>query len=137
MSQTVLLGRLGLLATVVRAAVGAAHFGVLLVVPLPLAGLAAEPLAPPAGEVAAADDTRPRRERQPSLNGDDLLGVHSNAHVKYSEITLNYNRRCLGSLELESGYHAVWAPGRWTNPGREYRLGLCVLLNGGRVAGSP
>jgi hypothetical protein len=49
-----------LLATVVRAAVGAPLLGVLLVVPLPLARLAAEPLASPSVKCLPTAGADPR-----------------------------------------------------------------------------
>jgi hypothetical protein len=71
-----LRGGLVLLTAVVRAAVRSAHIRVLLIVPLPLTGLVAETLPPPAGELASADGTRSRRELEPPLEGKHFLSGH-------------------------------------------------------------
>src|SRR4051812_23246848 len=67
-----------LLPSVGITSIGTPLLGVLLVVPLPLARLAAEPLAPPAQKVAATDRTGPGGQLQPALDGDDAL-VHRHA----------------------------------------------------------
>src|SRR5215216_3505197 len=78
-----------LLPTVVRATIRSPRLRVLLIVEPALAGLAAEPLAPPAWEFATADGARPRRQLQPPLDHDDPLGFHRPSTIKYTVNLLN------------------------------------------------